>query len=645
MTGMGSRLQVNNPTMIAAFRAALAHQGILIAALCALLVVAWISARDWLPAAGAAGSPGRTPGPGGSAAGPVPAAGPPGRTAEPAGRRLLRIGFGVLWVLDGLLQIQPAMPLGLPSQVVQPASATSPAWVQHLTGWAAHVWTYHPVTAAASAVWIQTGIGCWLLAAARGGLSRLGGLVSVGWGLVVWVFGEAFGGVFGHGLSWLFGAPGPVVFYCAAGALISLPLRAWSSPRLGRLVLAVLGLFFAGMAVLQAWPGRGFWQGTERGVPGTLTGMVKQMSQTPQPRLLSQWVAGFGSFAGTHGFAVNLFVVITLAAVGAALLSGVPRLLRPALAVLAATCLAAWVLVEDLGFFGGSGTDPNSMLPVLLVSVAGYLALVAVPAAAVPAAGEPAPDDGAAAPATPTGSPGAVRRWPTRPDLLRPVAIRRSIRAASLRSTAAAGALAMVAIGAIPVAAATANPNADPIIAQSIAGPDATADFPAPEFHLTDQHGAPVSLASLRGRAVLLTFLDPVCSTDCPLIAQEFRQADQLLGANSRRVELVAVVANPAYYARAFTLAFDRVERLDVLPNWLYLTGTLPQLRQVWRAYGEAVGSSPAGAMALHSDIAFVIDAAGRIRSELNSDPGPGTPSSKSSFAVVLARAAQAVLK
>ena len=38
-------------------------------------------------------------------------------------------------------------------------------------------------------------------------------------------------------------------------------------------------------------------------------------------------------------------------------------------------CLADWVLIEDFGFLGGLGTDPNSMIPMALVFVAGYLAL------------------------------------------------------------------------------------------------------------------------------------------------------------------------------------------------------------------------------------------------------------------------------
>ena len=52
---------------------------------------------------------------------------------------------------------------------------------------------------------------------------------------------------------------------------------------------------------------------TDDGRPGTLAGMVQSMSSTPQPRFLSSWLSGFGSFAAGHGLAVNLVVVIALA--------------------------------------------------------------------------------------------------------------------------------------------------------------------------------------------------------------------------------------------------------------------------------------------------------------------------------------------
>ena len=107
------------------------------------------------------------------------------------------------------------------------------------------------------------------------------------------MFGESFGGIFAPGLTWLFGAPGAVLIYCVAGALIALPERVWHSRRLGRAVLAGTGLFLVGMAVLQAWPGRGFWQGVSGGQPGTLAGMTGSMAQTPQPGVLSGWVSAF----------------------------------------------------------------------------------------------------------------------------------------------------------------------------------------------------------------------------------------------------------------------------------------------------------------------------------------------------------------
>ena len=204
--------------MVAAFKAALLHQGLIALAVFAVLGLAWVSVRAWLPAAPSGTGAADAPGP---------------AVAEPSWRRLLRIGFGLIWVFDGILQAQPKMAVGLPSQVIQPTAASSPAWVQHVVNWAGTNWSYHPMQAGASAVWIQVGIGLWMLVAARGSLSRLAGLASVGWGLVVWVFGESFGGIFAPGLTWLFGAPGAALIYVAAGVLIALPERSWRSRRTG----------------------------------------------------------------------------------------------------------------------------------------------------------------------------------------------------------------------------------------------------------------------------------------------------------------------------------------------------------------------------------------------------------------------------
>ena len=607
MPGMNSGLSSTNPTLVDAFRTALLHQGLIVIGLLIVLALVRVGVREWAPSVRAG----------------------QGLAAEPAARRLLRIGFGIIWILDGLLQAQPAIAAGLPSQAIEPSAASSPAWVQHLVNWAGTSWSYHPIQAGAAAVWIQVGIGVWLIAAPSGWWSRLAGLASVGWGLVVWVFGEALGSIFAPGLTFLFGAPGAVLFYCAAGLLIALPPDRWQSARLGRQVLAGLGLFLVGMAVLQAWPGRGFWQGTLHGKPGTLAAMASSMATTPQPHFLSSLVSGFASFDEAHGIAVNLVAVLVLAVVGAAFLTSQPRLVRPALILLAVLCLADWVLIEDLGFLGGVGTDPNNMIPAALLAAGGYLALVRAPSPV--AATKPSP----VAETAPAARPPAVRL------------ARRALHqfgSASLSAVVAAWAIAVVIVGVGPLAAAQASSNADPIIAQAIDGTAAPLNFQAASFTLTDQDGKSVSLASLHGKTVLLTFLDPVCTSDCPLIAQEFRDADHILGSTSRRVELVAIVANPVYRSVSYTRAFDSQEGLSGVSNWLFLTGSLPRLQQAWKNYAVAADIQAPGGMVAHNDVAYVIDATGHTRRELNFDPGPGTTSSVSSFAVELAGQAQQVM-
>lgn len=616
MSGMDTGLEASDPTIVAAFHNELLRQGLVILLIVAFAGAVWVLLRSLQLARG------------GSSQSRAPRFSHP----EPAGRRVLRISFGLLWLFDGVLQSQPAMPLGMVPQVIQPTAAASPSWVQHLDNAIVSVWSYHPVAAAAAAVWIQVGVGIWLLAAPRGGLSRLAGVASVLWGLNVWVFGEAFGGIFAPGLSWLFGAPGAAVFYCAAGVLVALPESAWATPRTGKVVLRAMGAFLLGMAILQAWPGRGFWQGRIGGSgtsSGMVTSMVREMSQTPQPHAIASLLTHFEGFVAGHGWEVNLFVVAALATIGALFLSARPRLARAGVIAGVVLCLADWVLIQDLGFFGGVGTDPNSMIPMALVFVAGYLGLtrVPVPAPAAAPARELAPAPGA----QPAG-----------------VGVRLAGIGASsaylFRSLAALAALGITLVGAIPMAAAATEPNAAPILSQALDGTPNAVDLPAKPFTLVDQNHRPVSLASLRGKTVALTFLDDVCTSDCPIIAQEFRLADSMLGGDAKRVELVAVNANPLYVAPDYLVAFDRQEDLEAMPNWLYLTGSLRQLEQTWADYGASVQYSPAGAMIAHSEYADVIDPHGRIRYILDTDPGPGTQATKSSFAVTLADALKTAL-
>ena len=358
--------------------------------------------------------------------------------------------------------------------------------------------SYHPVQAAAAAVWIQAGLGLWMIVTEEGWWSRLA-LVGVAWGLVVWVFGESFGGIFAPGLSLLTGAPGAALIYVVAGVLIALPLRAWAGPRLGGLVLAGTGTFWAAMAVLQAWPGRCWlWQG---GGSGTLTTMVQTMAQVTQPHAQVSMVSAFGRFDARNGFAVNLFAVVALGLLGAALVSGRPLLLRVAVPAATVFCLADWVLVQDFGVPGGLGTDPSSMVPWVIIAVVSLRRRSPGTRVIRTTGGtrhrDPSLDRAAASCGASPGHDVSQR---------------------PLGDRARRGRLVLV--GAAPMAAASTDQNADPIIARAVAGASVPADRPAPDFQLTDTSGLLASLGSLRGKVVLLTFLDPVCS-NCLTIAGE----------------------------------------------------------------------------------------------------------------------------
>lgn len=132
----------------------------------------------------------------------------------------------------------------------------------------------------------------------------------------------------------------------------------------------------------------------------------------------------------------------------------------------------------------------------------------------------------------------------------------------------------------------------------------------APDFTLTDQFGRRVALSSLRGRVVLLAFIDSECTTICPLTSTEMELAQRMLGPAGRRVALVAVDANPTATSVADAMAYSRAHGLT--HKWLFLTGSRAQLNSVWRRYGVLV--QIVHGLIDHTPALYLIDAQGRER-------------------------------
>ena len=135
---------------------------------------------------------------------------------------------------------------------------------------------------------------------------------------------------------------------------------------------------------------------------------------------------------------------------------------------------------------------------------------------------------------------------------------------------------------------------------------------PAPALDLTDQRGAPMTLSDLRGKSVVLEFMDPHCVDICPIISQEFVDAYKDLGANRSKVAFVAVNVNLYHGAVADLAAFTDHQGLNRIPSWYFLTGAPTALRQAWKDYGIYVNAPGPNATVLHSDDMYFIDPQGK---------------------------------
>jgi cytochrome oxidase Cu insertion factor (SCO1/SenC/PrrC family) len=144
-----------------------------------------------------------------------------------------------------------------------------------------------------------------------------------------------------------------------------------------------------------------------------------------------------------------------------------------------------------------------------------------------------------------------------------------------------------------------ANPNLDPGVPLSAV---------APGFTLTDQFGKRVSLRSLRGKVAVVSFNDPECTTICPLTTTALLRAKELLGPAASNVELLGIGANPEKTQVKWVRAYSRAH--GMLHKWRFLTGSLPELRRVWRAYG--IEAAVVNGSIDHTPATYVIDQNGR---------------------------------
>ena len=117
---------------------------------------------------------------------------------------------------------------------------------------------------------------------------------------------------------------------------------------------------------------------------------------------------------------------------------------------------------------------------------------------------------------------------------------------------------------------------------------EARGDYPAangndclPAVSLIDQHGATVSLASLKGKPVLIDFVYTSCASTCPLLTEKMAAiAHQLGPALGADVTIVSITLDPEHDRPAELAKYAKSHDADE-NGWIFLTGTPAQIDQV----------------------------------------------------------------
>jgi len=172
----------------------------------------------------------------------------------------------------------------------------------------------------------------------------------------------------------------------------------------------------------------------------------------------------------------------------------------------------------------------------------------------------------------------------------------------SSAGSSAAGQSAAQSSTSAESAAAMENPNLD---LGSTVG-----NKPAPGVTLVNQFGQQMSLSQFRGKVVMLSFEDSECTTVCPLTTQAMVLAKELLGKAGSSVQLLGVDANPDATKVADVMDYSRVH--GMVNQWDFLTGSLAQLKSVWKAYNIDVQIE--SGQIDHTPALYIIDQQGKLQ-------------------------------
>jgi len=253
--------------------------------------------------------------------------------------------LGLIWLLDGGLQLQSFMYSKGFIQMIRAMGPGQPHWLASSINWGATAAAHHLSVYNTLFAIVQLAIGVGLLyrPAVKPAL-----IVSFVWAVFVWWFGEAFGMLFMNMAQPLTGAPGAAILYPLVGLVI------WPNGRPGgllgvrgtRIMWAVLWLVSAYLWLLQSSSGA-------NAIHDMINASPSGMSW------LSSLQDGFASVTQGNGLILSLLLAAASAAIGLGV--ALNRGARPLIILSVVLQLTYWLVGQGFGgIFQGGATDPNA---------------------------------------------------------------------------------------------------------------------------------------------------------------------------------------------------------------------------------------------------------------------------------------------
>jgi protein SCO1 len=174
-------------------------------------------------------------------------------------------------------------------------------------------------------------------------------------------------------------------------------------------------------------------------------------------------------------------------------------------------------------------------------------------------------------------------------------------------------ALAGVAAALGLAACGSSSSSSDPAKPEFL-GSVATPQLPSPPLKLDNSLGQPVNIKNYRGKAVLVTFIYDHCPDTCPLIVSHLHTAQEELGTQARKLQIIAVSVDPEGDTPKTVKRFLAEHRMT--GRMQYLIGSRPRLERTWRAWHIEAASKPSKKnpdAVEHSALIYGINGAGKI--------------------------------